>query len=307
MKLLAYFLFSITLFLISCKTGPVEESSPTTGSIHIFCDEALQLIVQQEEEIFERNYPKAQIHIHYLNENDLFKKFMYDTFETIITARALDSNALRYLDQNKSLHPRTFPFANSALAFVCSHNSADSLLKFENIKDAIEGIGYLSNKRFVIENKSSGIAKSLLELTNKNQLPSNFYAMNSLDTVLEFVSRNIDCIGIIDWSGVSDSDDPKAQSYLNKVNLIKITRPLDSTQKGYLAPLQYNLQDKIYPFTRTLNVISRTGKSDLGLGFASFITGEIGQKIILKAGLLPLYQTERLIELKSTGDVKVVQ
>ena len=63
-------------------------------------------------------------------------------------------------------------------------------------------------------------------------------------------------------------------------------RPKDSVQYGFLHPYQYNLQDRRYPYTRDIYYISRSGKSDLGLGFASFIAGEIGQKIILKAGLL---------------------
>ncbi|NOT36147.1 MAG: solute-binding protein [Saprospiraceae bacterium] len=303
------FIFSLLSVLLnpSCKSKIVEDSTPITGKIEIFCDEALQNIIQQQEEIFERNYPKADVQIHYMNEADIIRKFLYDSVETIIISKSLDSSAIKYLDQEKQLHPRIFPFAISAVAFVCSPLSPDSLLQYESILQATTGNGNLSNRKFVIENKSSGIAKFLLESSQADQLSSNFYAMNSLDTVLDFVSKNKDCIGIIDWSRVSDSDDPIAQDYLRKIKIIKISSAGALDKVEYFPPFQYNLQDKIYPFTRTLNIISRTGKSDLGLGFATFITGEIGQKIILKAGLLPIYQSERVIELKSSGDIKVVQ
>jgi phosphate transport system substrate-binding protein len=56
-----------------------------------------------------------------------------------------------------------------------------------------------------------------------------------------------------------------------------------------------------------LYFISKTGREDVGIGFASFICGEIGQKIILKAGLLPKFQSERNIELNYTNDIKVVK
>jgi hypothetical protein len=45
----------------------------------------------------------------------------------------------------------------------------------------------------------------------------------------------------------------------------------------------------------------------VGIGFASFIAGEIGQKIILKAGLLPRYQSERVLEIGPVEDIKVVK
>ncbi len=307
MKLILLYLYLSTFFLISCGKKMNTESSPTAGEISIYCDVSLKSIVEQEEQIFERNYPLAKINIQYLNENELYKGFINDSLEIIIATRDLDSTLLEYLDKVKNLHPRIFPFAVTANAFICSHKSIDTILTFENIIDALQGQGLLKDKKFIIENKSSGIARTLIEMGALNQLPSNFFAVNNLDSVIDYVSNHSESIGIIDWSRVSDSDDPIAQKYLSKINLIKISRPIDSLQKGYVPPFQYHLQDHIYPFTKTISVISRSGKSDLGLGFASFITGEIGQRIILKAGLLPLYQTDRWIELKSTGNIKVVQ
>jgi len=45
-------------------------------------------------------------------------------------------------------------------------------------------------------------------------------------------------------------------------------------------------------------VINRKQLGDAGSGFASFIAGEIGQRIILKAGLMPLYPPGREIIIK---------
>ena len=43
----------------------------------------------------------------------------------------------------------------------------------------------------------------------------------------------------------------------------------------------------MYPLTRSLYVINCEGGTGLGTGFASFIAGERGQRIVLKSGLLP--------------------
>ncbi|MEO5583173.1 MAG: hypothetical protein ABIR66_10805, partial [Saprospiraceae bacterium] len=106
-------------------------------------------------------------------------------------------------------------------------------------------------------------------------------------------------IGIIDYSDISDSDLSSNKQLFQATNLLAITRPKDSVQHGYLRPYQYNLQDRLYPFTRDLYFVSTSGLNDVGMGFIAFVAGEIGQKIVLKSGLLPKYQTERWIELKS--------
>ncbi|MCC6816453.1 MAG: substrate-binding domain-containing protein [Saprospiraceae bacterium] len=296
----------IILCNFSCTRKTSEVSSPISGEIDIFCDEALRSIVEQEEQIFERNYPHANVNIHYFSENELYDGFLNDSLDIIITTRSLDSSALQFLDQQKNLHPKTYPFAISAIAVISSFESFDSVLVYEDLLDAFRNKGRISNRKFVIENKSSGIARTLSELVNQEGLPQNFYALNSIDSLVILVSKNKDYIGFIDWSRVSDSDDQDAQNLLKKNRLVGISRPIDSIQSGFVRPYQYNLQDRKYPLTRTLKLISRSGRSDLGLGFASFITSEIGQRILLKAGFLPLYQTDRWIEIKPSGDIQVI-
>jgi phosphate transport system substrate-binding protein len=46
---------------------------------------------------------------------------------------------------------------------------------------------------------------------------------------------------------------------------------------------------------RDLYIINCQGYSGLGMGFASFVAGDIGQRIILKSGLLPIRTPGRKI------------
>ena len=164
-----------------------------------------------------------------------------------------------------------------------------------------------NGKVFVIENAKSGISRQILEMIDTTKLPSHFYALDSKKEVIDYVLGHNNAIGIVDWSDISDSDNRFAREVLSSIELLGISRPVDSLQHGYVKPYQYNLQDQTYPFTRDLYIISRTGKSDVGTGFASFIAGEIGQKIILKSGLLPKYQSERVLEMRYTSDIKVIK
>jgi len=277
---------------------------PTIGSLDIISDESIKDIVQQEEEIFERNYKYANLNITFLNEYDMFLKFSADSIDAIMTTRALTKEEMDHFEKH-NVHPRQYTFAKGALAFVTNKNQQDTAYTYEEILAMFEASA--KGNVFIIENAKSGITNEILQLIDKPALPGHFYALNSKKEVLDYVLKHDKAIGIVDWSDISDSDNALTKEVLNTINLIGISRPVDSIQHGFVKPYQYNLQDDLYPFTRELYFISKTGMTDVGTGFASFISGDIGQKIILKAGLLPKFQSERIIEIKNTSDIKVVK
>jgi phosphate transport system substrate-binding protein len=234
----------------------------------------------------------------------MFRQFSADSIDAIMTTRALTQEELDYfLTQN--VHPRQYNFARGAIAFVTNKNHADTVYTYETILSMFGSPE--SGKVFIIENAKSGISNVILELIDKTALPEHFYALNSKKEVMDYVLSHDNAIGIVDWSDLSDSDSAYTKKLLDTINLIGISRPIDSIQHGFVKPYQYNLQDDIYPFTRELYFMSKTGLTDVGTGFASFISGEIGQKIILKAGLLPKFQSERILEIRNTSDIKVVK
>jgi phosphate transport system substrate-binding protein len=290
-------------FLLSCRKQE-NMIGPTMGTIDIVADESIRYIVEQEENIFERSYKYAQVNITYMPEADMIEQFMKDSTRVIMTVRPLTEEEVKYFE-NKNSYPRQTAFATSALAFLVSQNAPDTAFTYEDMismfKDDDKG------KLFVIENAKSGISNEIVQLINVEKLPKHFYALNSKREVIDYVIAHENAIGIVDWSDISDSDNQDAKELLEKTEIVGITRPADSIQQGFIKPFQYNLQDRIYPFTRDLYIITTTGKSDVSTGFASFVSGDIGQKIILKSGLLPKYQTERIIEIRNSADIKVVK
>ena len=305
MKLVTGYIFLLLFFTtIACVKKAEDIEGPTMGSLQILADESIKDIVEQEEEIFERFYPYAHLDISYTSERDMFMKLLEDSVDMIITTRMLTTEETSYLSKRQSV-PRHFPFATSAIAFIANKQATDTVYTYENMKSILADSA--SGKVFVIENVKSGITEEVLQLVNKPVLPGHFYALASNKEVLAYVQAHENAIGIIEYAAIGDSDSAFTREVLKQVNLVAVTRPQDSIQYGFLKPFQYNLQDGKYPFTRKLYVINNTGKSDVGIGFASFICGEIGQKIVLKAGLLPIYQTERNLEFKNSGDIKVIK
>ena len=303
-------IFPLTMLLIlllpafACVRKAEQMEGPTMGTLAIMADENMKDIVTQEEEIFERNYQYAHLNIQYATEHDVMEAFLKDSIRTIMINRALTDEEKKYLVQQNS-NPRQILFATGAIAFIKNRKAADTTYVYEDLlrrfKDDAGG------SVFVLENAKSGITQEILKLLKQDQLPKHFYALNTKQEVLEYVESHENAIGIVDYSDFSDTDSAYTKDVLSKIHLLGVTRPADSTQVGFVQPFQYNLQDRKYPFTRDLYFISKTGREDVGIGFASFICGEIGQKIILKAGLLPKFQSERNIELNYTNDIKVVK
>lgn len=292
----------------SCRPDFSKESTPTIGEVVIGCDIQFKELAQQEEEIFEQQYKYAKVHIKYYSESELFKYWLLDSFKTIICSRSLNSDEIHFFKVNRKVTPRHFPFAIGALALVSSTNSKDTAMTFESL---IELCGRPQTKQggfnqLILEDTKSGISHYMLDLSKDTIFKGSVYALDNKETLFNHLRQHPNALAVLDWTAFSDSDNKQKKQELKDLQIIKISRPRDSTQMGFLAPDQYLLRDGIYPLQRTWQFISISGKSDLALGFASFVAGEIGQRILLKAGLLPLFQTERWIEFKE-GDYRVVQ
>lgn len=310
MKTQNHTIFPLPLLLIlllpvfACVRKTEQMEGPTMGTLTIMADESMKDIVTQEEEIFERNYQYAHLNIEYATEHDVMDAFLKDSIRTIMINRALTEEEKNYLLQQNS-NPRQVIFATGAIAFIKNLKSTDTTYVYEDLLSRFKDDA--GDNVFVLENAKSGITQEILKLLKQDQLPKHFYALNTKQEVLDYVASHDNAIGIVDYSDFSDTDSAYTKDVLSKIHLLGVTRPADSTQVGFVQPFQYNLQDRKYPFTRDLYFISKTGREDVGIGFASFICGEIGQKIILKAGLLPKFQSERNIELNYTNDIKVVK
>jgi len=302
--LTGHILILLLVTSMGCVRKVEDMEGPTIGRLHIWADVTMKDLVQQEEEVFERQYQYAHLDFTFANEHDMFKAFIDDTVDAIMANRMLTTEELDYLHSLQSI-PRHYVFATGAIAFIANKNVPDTNYTYEQMIHMLGSPG--DSVLFVIENVKSGITNEVLRLINKDKLPEHFYALNSKQEVLTYLETHDNAIGIIDYSEISDSDMAYTREVLAQNNLLGITRPLDSLQAGFVKPYQYNLQDRKYPFTRDLYFISKTGKNDVGLGFATFLCAEIGQKIVLKAGLLPKYQTLRSIELNYTNDIKVIK
>jgi len=299
----------LMLILISCKGGiQSADETPTRGNIKITADESFQPLIDTEVYTFTQIYVNAKITPQYKPEFDVINDFMNDSVKVIVTSKKLTEDQIRYL-RDTLIIARTTSFAYDALALVINKANNDSLLKYEEIKDIFQSKkvswkdldpkSKLGDIRIIFDNTKSGNIRYFKELFEINgNLPGNFFAVNSNEEVIDFVSRNPDAFGIISVNWISDKDDSTSMSFTNKVNIAAISSPV-LEENSYFRPQQAFIYDRSYPFVREVYFISRETFSGLGTGFIQYATAEQGQRIVLKSGLVPATMPIRLVQIKN--------
>ena len=119
---------------------------------------------------------------------------------------------------------------------------------------------------------------------------------------VDYVEKNPSALGIIGVNWISDGDDPSAKYFLKQVRTLAIKAP-DTAKYGYndfYRPYQAYIATHEYYFWRRLYIIMRESRAGLGTGFASFVAGDKGQRIILKSGLVPATAPVRLVQTKNS-------
>lgn len=304
-----FFIFALTI-LQSCNRDPNKiKETPTTGNIRISVDESYYLLFEAEKYAFEAYYPFAKINIQYKNEVDLYNDFMNDSVRMIVTNKPLSKDQENYL-KSKKIYPVSTKIAYDALAFIINKNNPDSNILYEQIRGIftgkITGWNQITPKSIlgkivvVFDNERSGNVRYINEkLEIKEKFPSYCFAVENNDEVIKYVEKNRNALGIISVNWISDIHDSVSKGFLEKIRVVEVGDIFNTEGSGdFCRPYPGYIADKSYPFIREVYMISRETFKGLGTGFASFVAYDKGQRIVLKAGLVPAAMPVRLIDVK---------
>ena len=309
MKALIYISIAC-LLLISCNQGTntTLDETPTRGNIKLGVDESFRMLFDTEVFTFCALYKYAYIKPLYKNEYDLMNDFVNDSVRTIVTSKLLTQNQIDYLT-SQSIIPKTDTVAIDAVAFIVNRNNPDSLIQINKLKQIFSG--YINewsqiNKKnragkieMVFDNNKSANARYFQEKLNIKEFPKNFYTAQTNDEVINYVEKNASAIGIISVNWISENTDSTSNQFLSRIRVVGLTSELDPEGTSYYRPYPAYILDQSYPFTRKIYMITRETFTGLGSGFKQFVKGEKGQRIVLKAGLVPSTMPVRLVEIKN--------
>jgi phosphate transport system substrate-binding protein len=293
--------FSLIIGIQACKQKPVKgitNDSFTSGKVTFAVDDSFAPIVGQEMYVFKSRYPDADPTVLYLTENHVVNLLLNDSVRVAILSRDLDTAEVNVI-KRRQLDVKIVRFAVDAVTLVVNKNSNDTLTSVAELKKMLNGQGDL-NKTIVFDNPNSSLVRYLKELSgNKEFKQKNIYALKSNKEVIKYVSEHPDALGITGYSWLVDPD----KEYASYVDNVKIVGVKDEANKKfpneYFKPSQETLVLKQYPLSRGLYIVDCSSKTGLALGFASFIAGDVGQRIILRSGLLPDNIPPREINIRS--------
>lgn len=283
---LPYLLFLLVLvFVYSCNqsTGSKKEETILKGSTSIFVDETLTPIMEDQVAVFENNY-EAKIKLISKSESETVNSLFNVKGAIAVLSRNLTAEELKIFQQRK-IRPKITPFATDAVAFISNKNNKDTLIALADVISFMQGKEIASIKGLVFDNPNSSTVRYMNSLANLKSIPEKgVFSFKTNDEVIKHVSENDGMIGVVGVNWLSQPR-PAMQKYVAKVNTLSV-KALAGTE--YVLPSQNNIAERKYPLARDLYIINGQGYSGLGMGFASFVGGDVGQRIILKSGLLPV-------------------
>jgi phosphate transport system substrate-binding protein len=291
-------IFGVVIGIQSCrhKAGNDNLDRFTSDSAKFVVDESFQPIVDEGLYVFKNTYANAHPRIMYAPENNAINFLLQDSVRVAILSRDLNANELKVL-KGRNLNPVVDRFAVDAVALIVNQASNDTTITVSEIKKMLNG-DTKQDKDIVFDNPNSSLVRYLKEFSgSKGFTQKNIYSLKSNKEVIKYVSGHPNAIGITGFSWLNDPD----KDYADALQKVKIVGVKNDTSKNlsqqYYWPSQNTLALKQYPLTRNLYILNCTGKYGLGMEFAVFMTGDVGQRIILKSGLLPDHVPNREITI----------
>lgn len=295
------FFKAILLILLAAGCGPYPNEptdTSTTGSIHIYADDSYKPLTDAEVTAFEALYPHAKIQVHYTTEDSVMTELLAsDSVRLAIVSRKLTPQEEKYF-HDKKLFPEQVKIATDALALIVNNENPDTLLSLDKIKavfnghdstwQSIDEKSNLGKLVVVFDHENSCNSRYIQQnLMDGKKFPSYCFAVNGNTQVINYVNKNPNAIGIIGINWVSDGYDPAVIKLLSKIKIVALSSKESTQASDFYQPSPYYLKINVYPLNRDMYIINREARTGLGSGFLSFVTSDRGQRIVLRAGLLP--------------------
>ena len=284
----------LVLFFTACnKSNNRNQETILKGKATLLVDETLKPIMEDQIEIFESRY-EAKIKLDAKSENEVIQALVKDTSSIAVLSRRLNADEMKVFASRKII-PKTTPIAIDAIVLISNTNSKDTLVALSDVLEFMRGKEQSKIKGLVFDNPNSSTVRYMDSLAGLSSIPKKgVFSFGTNNEVIKFVSENTGMIGVVGLNWLSQPS-AEMKKYVDKVNILSI-RGLKDT--NYYFPDQNNIAEGKYALARDLYIVNCQGYSGLGMGFASFVAGDIGQRIILKSGLLPVKVPPRKLNIR---------
>lgn len=272
----------------------VKKESILKGSATVLVDETLLPIMEEEVAVFESSYD-ARIKLVSKSESEIVLSLFNSKSGIAVLTRNLTDQENKIFAQKK-ITPKITKFATDAIAFISNKSNKDTLIDLKHVIEFMQGKTSSKIKGLVFDNPNSSTVRYMNTLAGVNSIPEKgVYSFKTNEEVIKFVAKNEGMIGVLGLNWLTQPM-PEMQQFVELVNVLSVK---GMSGQNYYVPSQNNIAEGKYPLARDLFIINGQGYTGLGMGFASFVAGDIGQRIILKSGLLPVRVPGRKINIRN--------
>ena len=283
----------LALFVIMCNKESAKTETILQGETTFLVDETLKPIIEDQIEIFENQY-NAKIILKAKSEAEVIQALVNDSSRVAILTRSLTSEEAKVF-KNKKITPKITKFAVDAIALISNKNNKDTVVALQDVIDFMQQ-KQSKIKGLVFDNPNSSTARYINELAGIREFPkTGVFSFGTNEEAIRHVAENDGLIGIVGLNWLTQPSS-KMKPYVNIVTVLSVK---DVNGQDYIYPSQNDIGLQKYPLARDLYIVNCQGFSGLGMGFSSFIAGEVGQKIILKSGLVPATMPGRKISIRN--------
>jgi phosphate transport system substrate-binding protein len=274
----------LLLVLVACKKTPKdphENDTITSGLIRVACDENFKSLMDAEIAVFEGRNPKATIIPIYTAETEAIRLLTEDSVQFALVTRDVNAKE-RAILKEKFLYATPHLIGFDGVALLINTANQDSIIDLPTLKKIMRGEvtewsqinphTQLGTIRVVVDNQESGILRYVVDsIARTSALTPNIYGLNHPSDVVEKVQEMPNTIGLIGYNAYNDT--------AKNIRLMRIN--------GYL-PYAGDIMQADYPLWRPVYALLTDPKRRLPSGLSVFLSQQIGQMIVMKAGLLPM-------------------
>jgi phosphate transport system substrate-binding protein len=294
----------------SCRffKGDPYRNTPTSGKARIAVDETFRPVLESEVDLFRVIYGYADLKAEYLPENESIEKLLNDSVNLIVASRRLKPEEIRIITGRK-LYAKQLKVATDAIALIVHPSCKDTLISMKQIREILGGkisdwkqLNASSPSlpiRILFDNGKSGIVRFMADSICKGNFSATTMAALSYNRdVIEYTASHPGVIGFIGASWIGNKNDSLHLSFHRKIRVLAVSESDVPTTENSYKPYQAYLLDKMYPLTRSIFMINTEPRSGLCSGFVSFVASDKGQRIILKAGIIPAVAPTRVVNVR---------
>ena len=294
-------MLSLSFLLSSCGQKRAKDGrtdTPTSGTIKFASDESFSPIIEELLQTYQFRYPQTHLLPIYTDDNTGMKLILDQKVNLFFTSHALTKGEDAIL-RGKGPIPEVFPIGYDGIAFIVNRANNDSCMTVNDVKKILSGQianwkqlnpkNNQGNIEVVFDNKASATLHYVVDsiLGGKNIKSANIVAASNSKSVVDYVHKTPNAIGVIGSNWLNDHRDSTNTTFNKNITVVALSKATIAQPGNSWQPYQAYLLDGRYPFVRTIYAIVADPHKALPWAFANFVTNPIGQKIIFKAGLLP--------------------